>query len=98
MPVQVLRGRIKITAHRAKAVTANWNADMTMSPCTGAHLADLQLPVSAEPEAPFVAFIAGLQPQTRLRAAITAACRQPEADCLPPLLDLARLPAEDAAQ
>jgi RHH-type proline utilization regulon transcriptional repressor/proline dehydrogenase/delta 1-pyrroline-5-carboxylate dehydrogenase len=48
--------------------------------------------------APFAAFRAGLRPQTPLRAAITAAHRRPEPECLPPLLDLAELPPEAAAE
>ncbi|HET6184436.1 MAG TPA: trifunctional transcriptional regulator/proline dehydrogenase/L-glutamate gamma-semialdehyde dehydrogenase [Acetobacteraceae bacterium] len=37
-------------------------------------------------------------PETALRAAITAAYRRPEPDCLPPLIDAASLPPEQAAQ
>ena len=37
-------------------------------------------------------------PQPPLRAAITAAYRRAEADCLPPLLELATLPAAAAAR
>jgi len=44
------------------------------------------------------AFAPDARPQSPLRAAITAACRRPEEDCLPPLLDAATpSPAEDAA-
>ena len=48
---------------------------------------------------PFAAFAAGLQPQTPLRAAISAAYRRSEPECLPPLLDAAALagPAAEAA-
>ena len=47
---------------------------------------------------PFAEFAASLQPQAPLRAAITAAYRQPEPDCLPPLIASATLPAPVAAQ
>jgi RHH-type proline utilization regulon transcriptional repressor/proline dehydrogenase/delta 1-pyrroline-5-carboxylate dehydrogenase len=49
--------------------------------------------------APFAAFAAGVQPQTPLRAAINAAYRRPEPECLPPLLEQAAMqpaPAEAA--
>ncbi len=51
-----------------------------------------------EPATPFAGFVSTLAPQVPLRAAITAACRRSEADCLPPLLELATLPASAAAQ
>ncbi|MFT8245036.1 trifunctional transcriptional regulator/proline dehydrogenase/L-glutamate gamma-semialdehyde dehydrogenase [Roseomonas sp. BN140053] len=54
--------------------------------------------IGVPPEAPFAAFAAELRPQSSLRAAITAAYRRPEPDCLPPLLDLATLPPAAAAQ
>jgi len=41
--------------------------------------------------APFEAFARSLRPQSPLRAAITAAYRRPEPDCVPPLLDPATL-------
>ncbi|MFN4015673.1 MAG: bifunctional proline dehydrogenase/L-glutamate gamma-semialdehyde dehydrogenase PutA [Reyranella sp.] len=41
--------------------------------------------------APFETFARSLQLQARLRAAITAACRRPEPECVPRLLDLATL-------
>ncbi|TBR24628.1 MAG: trifunctional transcriptional regulator/proline dehydrogenase/L-glutamate gamma-semialdehyde dehydrogenase, partial [Reyranella sp.] len=41
--------------------------------------------------APFETFAHSLRLQPPLRAAITAACRRPEPDCVPPLLDLATL-------
>ena len=41
---------------------------------------------------PFADFVAALRPQVPLRAAITAAYRRPEPDCLAPLLDLACMP------
>jgi RHH-type transcriptional regulator, proline utilization regulon repressor / proline dehydrogenase / delta 1-pyrroline-5-carboxylate dehydrogenase len=41
---------------------------------------------------PFDVFARSIQPQTPLRAAITAAWRRPEPVCLPPLLELASLP------
>lgn len=43
---------------------------------------------------PFQAFAQSLKPQTPLRAAITAAYRRPEPECLPPLIELATLPPE----
>ncbi|RKK04101.1 trifunctional transcriptional regulator/proline dehydrogenase/L-glutamate gamma-semialdehyde dehydrogenase [Pseudoroseomonas wenyumeiae] len=46
---------------------------------------------------PFLAFGQELQPQSPLRAAITAAYRRPETTCLPPLLEQAALPAEQEA-
>ncbi|MFL5287299.1 MAG: trifunctional transcriptional regulator/proline dehydrogenase/L-glutamate gamma-semialdehyde dehydrogenase, partial [Rhodopila sp.] len=69
-----------------------------MPTCTGALSSDVRESVSHEPEAPFAAFIASLRPQAQLRAAITASCRRPEAECLQPLLDLASFSAEDAAR
>jgi RHH-type proline utilization regulon transcriptional repressor/proline dehydrogenase/delta 1-pyrroline-5-carboxylate dehydrogenase len=42
---------------------------------------------------PFHAFAQSIQPQSALRAAITAAWRRPEPDCLPPLLEQATLPS-----
>ncbi|WP_159999536.1 trifunctional transcriptional regulator/proline dehydrogenase/L-glutamate gamma-semialdehyde dehydrogenase [Roseomonas sp. 18066] len=48
--------------------------------------------------APFAPLAAELLPQTPRRAAITAAFRRAETDCLPPLLEAARLPpAQDEA-
>ncbi|SFM26942.1 trifunctional transcriptional regulator/proline dehydrogenase/L-glutamate gamma-semialdehyde dehydrogenase [Methylobacterium pseudosasicola] len=41
---------------------------------------------------PFVAFAAEVMPLSPLRAALVAACRRPEPDCIAPLLDLARQP------
>jgi RHH-type proline utilization regulon transcriptional repressor/proline dehydrogenase/delta 1-pyrroline-5-carboxylate dehydrogenase len=50
------------------------------------------------PASPFAAFAAGVQPQTPLRAAINAAYRQPEPECLPPLLQAVTLePAQAEA-
>ena len=46
--------------------------------------------------APFAAFANGVQPQTGLRAAITAAYRRPEPDCVRALMDGATLPAAQA--
>src|SRR5450432_4906457 len=45
------------------------------------------------PESPFGAFRQEVQAQTSLRAAISAACRRPEPQCLPPLIEAATLPA-----
>ncbi|WP_206668010.1 trifunctional transcriptional regulator/proline dehydrogenase/L-glutamate gamma-semialdehyde dehydrogenase [Teichococcus oryzae] len=54
------------------------------------------LPVS-DPPVPFLALTEEARPQPPLRAAITAACRRPEQDCLPPLIAAATLaPAEEA--
>ncbi len=44
----------------------------------------------------FAAFRSEVAPQKPLRAAITAAYRRPEPECLPPLLDLARLSAQQS--
>jgi RHH-type proline utilization regulon transcriptional repressor/proline dehydrogenase/delta 1-pyrroline-5-carboxylate dehydrogenase len=41
---------------------------------------------------PFLALARSVQQQSALRARITEACRQPEPDCLPPLLAAASLP------
>jgi len=46
---------------------------------------------------PFESFAAELRPQSRLRERITADCRRPEPECLPPLLAAARLPPAAAA-
>ena len=40
---------------------------------------------------PFHAFAQSIQRQTPLRAAITAAWRRPETECLPPLIEQAKL-------
>ncbi len=47
---------------------------------------------------PFAAFLSEVPERSPLRAAITAAARRPEADCIVPLLDLAALPPAEAAQ
>ena len=47
---------------------------------------------------PFAELNDSLQPQAPLRAAITAAYRRPEPDCLPPLVASAALPAPVVAQ
>ena len=50
-----------------------------------------------QPAAPFAAFLGTLPRRSSLRAAITAAARRPEADCIARLLDLATLdPAQSA--
>lgn len=45
---------------------------------------------------PFGAFAAALPALSPLRAAVVAACRRPEPDCVAPLLDQARLPPDAA--
>src|SRR6476661_8087684 len=50
---------------------------------------------SGAPE-PFGAFAEGSRPPAPLRAAITAAYRRPEPECLPPLIAAAALPAAQA--
>ncbi len=45
---------------------------------------------------PFLEFAQGVQPQSVRRAAITAAYRRPEPDCVPALLGAARLPPDAA--
>ncbi|MCY0389154.1 trifunctional transcriptional regulator/proline dehydrogenase/L-glutamate gamma-semialdehyde dehydrogenase [Robbsia sp. Bb-Pol-6] len=47
---------------------------------------------------PFMEFAQGVQPQSVMRAAITAAYRRPEPECVPFLIGHARLPAALAAQ
>ncbi|MEA3120907.1 MAG: RHH-type transcriptional regulator, proline utilization regulon repressor / proline dehydrogenase [Paraburkholderia sp.] len=47
---------------------------------------------------PFLDFAQSVQPQSVLRAAITAAYRRPEAECVPFLLGEARMPAALAAE
>lgn len=47
---------------------------------------------------PFSAFAQSLRPLSALRAAITAAYRRPEPECLPPLIDQARVPTIHAAE
>ncbi|HEV7481291.1 MAG TPA: hypothetical protein VGO05_13555, partial [Roseiarcus sp.] len=44
----------------------------------------------------FAAFRCEVAPQTPLRAAITAAYRAPEPQCLPPLVELATANADEA--
>ncbi len=46
---------------------------------------------------PFAALSAAVRPQAPLRAAVTAATRRPEPDCVAALLDAAALPPEGAA-
>ncbi|MFC7737770.1 trifunctional transcriptional regulator/proline dehydrogenase/L-glutamate gamma-semialdehyde dehydrogenase [Roseomonas sp. GCM10028921] len=46
---------------------------------------------------PFGALAGPVRPQPPLRAAITAACRRPETECLPPLIEAATLPPGMAA-
>ena len=48
--------------------------------------------------APFLAFAQSVQPQSVLRAQVTAATRRPEPECLPMLLQEATLPPAQAAQ
>ncbi|MDA8253893.1 MAG: trifunctional transcriptional regulator/proline dehydrogenase/L-glutamate gamma-semialdehyde dehydrogenase [Rhodospirillales bacterium] len=68
-------------------------------PVGGAALADDTAeeapPESAAPQ-PFLEFAQGVQPQSVLRAAITAAYRRPEPDCLPALIAGATLPPSAA--
>ncbi|RZT29580.1 trifunctional transcriptional regulator/proline dehydrogenase/L-glutamate gamma-semialdehyde dehydrogenase [Cupriavidus agavae] len=45
---------------------------------------------------PFLEFAQSIQPQSVLRAAITSAYRRPETDCVPVLLEQARLPKAEA--
>lgn len=47
---------------------------------------------------PFAQFAPAIRPQGALRRAITAACRRPEAECLPPLVAAARLSADVKAE
>ncbi|MBV1705125.1 MAG: proline dehydrogenase family protein, partial [Hyphomicrobiales bacterium] len=47
---------------------------------------------------PFASLLAEARPLPPLRAAIVAACRRPEPECLAPLVDLAELPPERAAR
>ncbi|MBO1076280.1 trifunctional transcriptional regulator/proline dehydrogenase/L-glutamate gamma-semialdehyde dehydrogenase [Roseomonas sp. 1311] len=55
------------------------------------------LPAATMPQ-PFQAFADSLHPQSPLRAAVTAAYRRPEEECLPPLLEAATpAPREDEA-
>ena len=65
-------------------------------------LSPLVTPGSGAPagpvHAPFATFAAGLPVRSPLRTAITAATRRPEPECLPPLLELATLPAAAAAR
>ncbi|RMX08741.1 trifunctional transcriptional regulator/proline dehydrogenase/L-glutamate gamma-semialdehyde dehydrogenase [Corticibacter populi] len=51
-----------------------------------------------ESSAPFYAFAQEVQPQSVLRAAITAAYRRPETECLPMLVGLARNPQPEAVK
>jgi RHH-type proline utilization regulon transcriptional repressor/proline dehydrogenase/delta 1-pyrroline-5-carboxylate dehydrogenase len=53
---------------------------------------------SGEAPAPFLAFAKAVRPQTPLRAAITAAYRRPEEECLPPLIEAASLGPEEEAR
>ena len=57
---------------------------------------DITAPSAAHDDGAFSALAAGLAYQTPQRAAITAAYRRPEPECLPPLLDAAALPMQAA--
>jgi RHH-type proline utilization regulon transcriptional repressor/proline dehydrogenase/delta 1-pyrroline-5-carboxylate dehydrogenase len=59
--------------------------------------AEDEAPHSGAPQ-PFLEFAQSVQPQSVLRAAITAAYRRPEEECLPALLAAAQLPAQAAAR
>ena len=50
------------------------------------------------PGSPFAAFAPSVTPQTPLRAAVTAAYRRPEPDCVAALLGPATLPPREAAE
>src|SRR5690606_35304722 len=63
----------------------------------GAEAAAVEDPVEA-PQAPFYAFAQDVQPQSVLRAAITAAYRRPETECVPLLLSAARASQDPRAQ
>ncbi|MBV8189344.1 MAG: bifunctional proline dehydrogenase/L-glutamate gamma-semialdehyde dehydrogenase PutA, partial [Alphaproteobacteria bacterium] len=56
-----------------------------------AHLGTADMP-------PFEALVRSVQPQTPLRAAITAAWRLPEPQCVPPLIEQARLPVAQTSK
>src|SRR5713101_1965043 len=56
-----------------------------------AHLRTADMP-------PFDAFARSVLPPTPLRAAITAATRRPEPECLPPLIEQASLPAAETVR
>ncbi len=55
-------------------------------------------PIDPAAPQPFLEFAQGVQPQSVLRAAITAAYRRPEPDCVPALLGAARLPPDAAGR
>ena len=50
------------------------------------------------PPVPFLEMAQDVQPQTVLRAAITAAYRRPEAECVPALVAQAEMPASMSAE
>ncbi len=50
------------------------------------------------PPTPFRDFAQSIQPQSPLRAAVTAAYRRPEPECLPPLIEQARMPPAATAR
>ena len=61
-------------------------------------VAETAEPPAEEAPQPFLDFAQSVQPHSVLRAAITAAWRRPEPECLPLLASQARLPPEAAAQ
>ncbi|RQM47105.1 trifunctional transcriptional regulator/proline dehydrogenase/L-glutamate gamma-semialdehyde dehydrogenase [Paraburkholderia bannensis] len=66
----------------------------------GAATAAIEVPegsVGEEAPVPFLDFAQSVHPQSVLRAAITAAYRRPETECVPVLLEQARLPEKQAA-
>ena len=64
-------------------------------PSTQAHM-DSGTPAEPGPR-PFAHFAGDSSPSTPLRAAITAATRRAEPECVAALIDVARLPASEAA-
>ncbi|MVW70602.1 trifunctional transcriptional regulator/proline dehydrogenase/L-glutamate gamma-semialdehyde dehydrogenase [Bordetella sp. 15P40C-2] len=107
-----LRDRLKAAAQKLNC-TPHWlhkqallayleRIERGQLPAEIVHLAGDEANASESPAAPFVPpffeFGHEVQPQSVLRAAITAAYRRPEPECVPLLLGQARLPHRDKIQ
>ena len=84
-----IRQRLKAAAE-AQGQTPHWAAKQMI--LAGLERGETLQASEQQADCPFLEFAREVQPQTVLRAAITAAYRRPEEDCLPALLAAAALP------
>ncbi|MDN5843416.1 MAG: hypothetical protein L0H54_08230, partial [Alcaligenaceae bacterium] len=109
---EALRERLKASAARL-GCTPHWLHKQALlayidaiergqTPAEIQHLAEGEQNPDAQVEpdrpSPFHEFAQEVQPQSVLRAAITAAYRRPETECMPMLLDLATPPDPESTQ